>query len=148
MREAVLTAHVLAGTVALVLGPAWLLARLTRTRGRVPAAGYHLALGTASSTGAGLAATAPGLAWLLPVAVLIQALAVTGALARRRGWRRWPTLQPHLLGGSYIALVTALLVAETGSTVFWVLPAVVGQLPIAVAKRRLSSTAGAPAVAV
>jgi hypothetical protein len=81
--------------------------------------------------------SAPGLGWLLPVAVATQALAVAGALARRQDWPRWRTMQPHLLGGSYIALVTGLLVASTGNPVWWVLPALVGQVPIAVAKRRL-----------
>ncbi|UOY03021.1 hypothetical protein [Blastococcus sp. PRF04-17] len=94
-----------------------------------------------SVTGAALAIRTPGLVWLLPVAVLTQALALTGALARRRSWRRWDALQPHLLGGSYIVLVTALLVAETGNALFWALPAVVGQLPIAMAKRRLHAAA-------
>jgi hypothetical protein len=145
MRDTVLAVHVVAGTVALGLGPIWLLARLARNPGRAAAAGYHVAVGVASATGAVLAVTAPGLAWLLPLAVLTQALAVTGAVARRRDWRGWRSVQPHLLGGSYIALVTALLVAETGNAVFWVLPAVVGQVPIAVAKRRLHAT-GAAAV--
>ncbi len=40
-----------------------------------------------------------------------------------------------------IALVTALLVAETGNPLFWFLPAVVGQVPIAMAKRRLHAIA-------
>lgn len=47
---------------------------------------------------------------------------------------------------SYIALVTRVLIAETGNPVCWLLPAVVGQLPIAVAKRRLHAAPG-PAVA-
>ena len=58
----------------------------------------------------------------------------------------WPTLQPHLLGGSYIALVTGALIASTGNPVWWVLPALVGQVPIAAAKRRLHrEVVGAPA---
>lgn len=69
------------------------------------------------SSSAWLAVTAPGLWWLLPFGVL--------------------TWQPHLLGRSYIALTTGALVASTGSPVFWLLPAVVGQLTIAVAERRL-----------
>lgn len=143
MRDALLDVHVLAGTAGLLLGPGWLVARRAGSRARSAAAGYLAALTVACLTGAGLAVTTSGLAWLLPVAVLTQTLAVAGALARRRGWRRWATLQPHLLGGSYIALVTALLVAETGNPVFWVLPAVVGQVPIAVAKRRLHAAAPA-----
>jgi hypothetical protein len=81
------------------------------------------------------------------VAAGTEALAVAGALARRRGWAGWRSGQPHLLGGSYIALVTGLLIAETGNPVFWVLPALVGQLPIAVAKRRLHAVPVTPAPA-
>ena len=139
MRETLLLLHVAAGTAGLLLGPVWLVARLRGRSARPAAACYQGAVGTVAGTGAALALTAPGLAWLLAVAVLTEALAVTGALARRRGWRRWPALQPHLLGGSYIALTTGLLVAQTGSPVAWVLPALVGQLPIALAKRRLAA---------
>jgi len=141
MRDWLLTVHVLAGTAGLVLGPLWLLARQRGSGAWSVAVGYQSMLTVASVTGAVLAIREPGLIWLLPVAALTQALAVTGALARRRRWRNWETVQPHLLGGSYIALVTALLVAETGNPVFWLLPAIVGQVPIAVAKRRLHAAA-------
>jgi hypothetical protein len=137
VRDVVLSLHVALGAGGLLLGPAWLAAR---TRGRVAsglAAGYQVVvLGITVSAGV-LAVTDPQLSWLLPVAVGTEVLAVTGALARRRGWAGWRSWQPHLLGGSYIALVTGVLIAETGNPVFWVLPALLGQLPIAMAKRRL-----------
>jgi hypothetical protein len=95
-----------------------------------------------------LAAADPQLRWLLPVAAATEVLAVTGALARHRGWPGWRSWQPHLLGGSYIALVTGLLIAETGNPVFWLLPALAGQLPIAVAKRRLHALPPPPVPAV
>jgi hypothetical protein len=135
--DTLLAVHVAAGASGLLLGPVWLWSRWAGRRADATAVGYHAAVAVVSGTGAALAVASPGLVWLLPVAVATEALAVTGALARRREWRRWRTLQPHLLGGSYIALVTALLVAETGNPVFWLLPAAVGQLPIALAKRRL-----------
>ena len=144
MRDAVLAVHVVARTAGLLLGPIWLWGRLAGRRARSAAWSYQAMVAVVSATGAVLAVLVPGLAWLLAFAVLTQTLAVAGALARRRGWAHWPTLQPHLLGGSYLALVTALLVAETGNPVFWLLPAALGQLPIAVAKRRLH---GAAAVA-
>jgi hypothetical protein len=143
MPDMLLSVHVLAGTTGLVLGPAWFLVRRHGARAYSAAVAYQSSVAVVSATGAVLAVTTPGLAGLLPLAVLTQTLAVTGALARRRRWRRWQTLQPHLLGGSYIALVTALLVAETGNPLFWVLPAVVGQAPIAMAKRRLHAAAAA-----
>jgi hypothetical protein len=141
MADTLLAVHVLAGTTGLLLGPVWLVARRQGSRAEPVAAAYQCSVTVVSATGATLAVVTPGLAWLLAVAVLTQTLAVSGALARRRAWRCWATLQPHLLGGSYIALVTALLVAETGNPLFWFLPAVLGQVPIAMAKRRLHTAA-------
>ena len=136
--------HVTAGTAGLLLGPVWLVARLAGARARDPAAAGQAAVAGVAGSGAVLAVSAPGPGRLLPVAVATQALAVAGAPARRQDRSRWRTLQPHLLGGSYIALVTGLLVASTGNPVWWVLPVLIGQVPIAVAKRRLHG-AGVPA---
>jgi hypothetical protein len=144
MRDTVLALHVLAGTAGLLLGPAWLLLRLRGRTGPAAARGYHVAVAAVVVTSAYLALTAPGLWWLLPFGAVTEALAVTGALARRRSWPGWRTWQPHLLGGSYIALVTGVLVAGTGNPVFWLVPAAVGQLPIAIAKRRLHAAARLP----
>lgn len=141
MRDLLLSTHVLLGTTALLLGPIWLGLRHRGSTGEGVAAAYQGTVAAVALSGGWLAVTAPGLQWLLPVAVLTETLAVTGALARRRSWSGWRSWQPHLLGGSYIALVTALLVAETGIPVFWVLPALVGQWPIAVAKHRLARPA-------
>lgn len=146
MRDQLLWLHVAAGTIGLLTGPGWLAARLRGRRGGGLAWTYQLAVAAVASSGAVLAVTTPGLAWLLPVAVLTGALAGAGALVRRQARGHWPTLRPHLLGGSYIALVTGALIASTGNPVWWVLPALVGQVPIAAAKRRLHREAvGAPA---
>jgi hypothetical protein len=141
MRDLLLTAHVVLGVTALLLGPLWLVLRRRGAAAVGAAVAYQATVAVVALSGAWLAVTAPGLQWLAPIAVLTETLAVTGALARRRRWQGWRSWQPHLLGGSYIALVTALLVAETGVPIFWVLPAVVGQWPIAVAKHRLHDPA-------
>ena len=145
--DPLLLLHVTAGTAGLLLGPVWLVARLAGARARGPAGAYQVAVAGVAARGAVLAVSAPGLSWLLPVAVATEALAVAGALARRQAWPHWRTLQPHLLGGSYIALGTGLLVASTGNPMWWVLPALAGQAPIAVAKRRLHGAAVAVPVA-
>jgi hypothetical protein len=68
--------------------------------------------------------------WFVPVAVLSYLLALVGYVAVRRGWPRW--IGAHGLGGSYIALWTALLVvtardiSTTAEIVAWILPAAVG----------------------
>ncbi len=144
MRETLLLVHVAAGTAGLLLGPLWLLARLGGRRGRGAAAAYQAAVAAVAATGSVLAVLTPGLGVLVAFGVLSAALAVGGALARRRAWPHWPALQPHLLGGSYIALTTGLLVARTGDPVAWVLPTLLGQVPIALAKRRLTAAAAAP----
>ncbi len=137
MTDPLLALHVAAGTAGLLLGPLWLLLRLRGRHGGTAAASYQAALLLVAGSGAALALTRPGLAWLVAFAVLTPALALAGAAARRRGWAHWRALQPHLLGGSYVALVTGALVASTGSPLAWLLPALVAQLPIALAKRRL-----------
>ena len=146
MRDVVLHLHVVLGAAGLLLGPVWLAGRVRGRPARGAAVGYLAVVAGVVLSAVVLAVTGPGLGWLVPVAAATEVLAVTGALARRRGWAGWRSWQPHLLGGSYIALVTGVLIAETGSPVFWPLPALVGQLPIAVAKRRLSGV-GAPAPA-
>ncbi|MGY2079054.1 hypothetical protein [Modestobacter sp. SYSU DS0657] len=149
MRDLLLSTHVLLGVGGLLLGPVWLAARRSGRRARGAARAYQAAVAGVAVSAVALAVTAPGLGWLVPVAVGTEVLAVTGALARRRNWSGWRSWQPHLLGGSYIALVTGVLIAETGNPVFWVLPALVGQAPIAVAKRRLHAPAepGTPVTA-
>lgn len=146
MRDVVLVVHVVLGSAGLLLGPAWLLARRRGRPAHGVALGYQaVGAGVALSSGV-LAVTDPKLVWLLPFAVATEVLAATGALARRRGWPGWRSWQPHLLGGSYIALVTGVLIAGTGNPVFWLLPALVGQLPIALAKRRLHRVDGSTAL--
>jgi|tagenome__1003787_1003787.scaffolds.fasta_scaffold20048938_2 hypothetical protein len=149
MRDSILSLHIVLGTAGLLLGPAWLVARRRGRRARGLATGYQVVVGAVALSAGFLAVTGPGLTWLIPFAVATETLAVTGALARRRKWPGWPTWQPHLLGGSYIALVTGVLIAGTGNPVFWLLPALVGQVPIAVAKRHLHAVATpiAPAAA-
>ncbi len=139
MTDPLLALHVAAGTAGLLLGPLWFVLRLRGRRGSPAAAAYQASALLVAASGAVLAATRPGLAWLVAFAVLTPALALAGAAARRRGWARWRVLQPHLLGGSYVALTTGALVASTGNPLAWVLPALVAQVPIALAKRRLTT---------
>ena len=145
-RDALLVAHIALGVGGLLLGPAALLAR-GGLRRPVRIA-YLLAVTGVSVTSAGLAATAFGrLWWLLPFAVGTHVAAVSGVLAWRRRRPGWPTACAHLLGGTYVALVTGALVVSTGNPVFWILPALLAQWPIAVAKRRLAAPARALASA-
>jgi len=143
IANAVLVGHVVLGASGLLLGPAVLL--LVGGRQRVVAAAYFAAL-----TGVTLSATVPAVAdldalwWLLPFAAGTQLSALLGVRAWRR---RRPGASAHLLGGTYVALVTGALVVSTGNPVFWILPALLAQWPIAVAKRRLAASTRAVASA-
>ena len=70
-----------------------------------------------------------GLWWLLLPAGFSYLLALLGFLAPRRRWRGWVGAYARGQGGSYIALVTALLVVSvdgTAAVAAWVLPTLVG----------------------
>jgi hypothetical protein len=87
--------------------------------------------------------------WLAPVAALSYALAVLGRYAATRQFHGWSHAYVHGQGGSYIALVTALVVVAltvdgplAGPIVLlpWLLPTAVGKLLIEWWRRRLLRT--------
>lgn len=140
--EALLAAHIVAGSVGLLLGPLHLMVRRSRL---LAGWGYQVAVAATALSGGALAVVAwERLWWLLPVAMATQLSALAGWWMWRRRPRGWTTLVPHVLGGSYIALVTGAMVAGTGNPVFWILPAVAAQWPIARAKAYLAATCPGP----
>ena len=70
-------------------------------------------------------------------AVATPGIALAALAVRRRRQPSWPTWYAHLMGGSYVALLTGLLAVSWGSPLAWILPAVLAQAPIALAKTRL-----------
>src|SRR5687768_10829076 len=110
--------------------------RATKRRGPHTRLGetYHWVMLAVCVSAAGMAALAwQRIWWFLPIAAFSYANALVGYLAakrRRRAWLRW-----HVggMGGSYIALVTALLVVNVGEAlpIVWLLPTVVGSPLIA-----------------
>jgi hypothetical protein len=77
----------------------------------------------------------PDLWWIAILAALAYALALVGYLAPRRRFRGWTLAYAHGQGGSYIALVTALVVVALtvdgpvhgpAAIVVWVLPTLIG----------------------
>jgi uncharacterized membrane protein YeaQ/YmgE (transglycosylase-associated protein family) len=134
LHEPVLAAHVTTGTVALILGP--LAMRAPKRRGPHTRLGeaYHWVMLGVCLTAAGMALLAwHRLWWFLPIAAFSYANAVVGFLAAKRRRRGW--LRAHIggMGGSYIALVTALLVVNIGQQlpIVWFLPTVIGSPIIA-----------------
>ncbi len=119
-RDVLLAVHVVAGTLGLVLGP---LALIARGRRRSPlAGGYHAAVLVVAVTAIALVAFAPAVPWwLIPLAIFAYACLWAGLHARPG----WLSLRLHGFGGSYIALVTALLVVSIdgpAAVVAWTLP--------------------------
>ncbi|MFE3194575.1 hypothetical protein ACFXHA_36605 [Nocardia sp. NPDC059240] len=113
---ALLTLHIIVGTLGLLLGPAVALSD-TKTR-RTPAPSHPTNLWRwylRTLAAVGLTATImvlwhrPDLWWLIPLSALTYALADLGRRARSRP-NTWTHAYVHGLGGSYIALWTATLV--------------------------------------
>lgn len=138
MWATLLVIHIVSGSLGLAAGPAAMLAPKRR--------GWHTRLGTSyvglvvalCAAAIGLAVLRPALWWLGLIAVATAAAALTGReLARRRppGWLPWHL---SLMCGSYISLVTALLVVNLGfaSPVAWILPSVLGSPLIAIRAAR------------
>lgn len=132
--EPTLALHIAAGATGLVLGP--LAMRATKRRGPHTRLGetYHWVMLTVCVSAAALALLAWERSWgFLPIATFSYANAFVGYVAakrRRPGWLPW-----HIggMGGSYIALTTALLVVNVGETlpIVWLVPTIVGSPIIA-----------------
>lgn len=126
MRPAVLVVHVVSGTIGLLLGPvAVLLPRRVGWPARA-AAVYQVAVASLCASAVGLAVLAPSLWWLGLVAVATEAAAFAGWQVSRGRGRRWRGRHLRLVGGSYIALLTALLVVSVGPPLLWLVPTVIG----------------------
>ena len=132
LRTVLLVSHVAAGVAGLLLGPAAMAASLRDRRDVVSASAYLAAVTVLTATAAGLVALNPAL-W--PFLLLAAGTEAAVLLAR--------TAQPldrhvRLVCGSYVSLVTALLVVSWGSILAWVLPTVIGTVLVERASRRPS----------
>lgn len=128
-HDALLAMHAGAGTVALALGPVVLSVRRRESRRRLVRA-YHWAVLAVALTAIGLVSLDPDvLWWLAPLAVFAYACVLAGLCAPLRSIR----LRLHGFGGSYISLVTALLVVSIdgpATAVAWIAPTLVGLILI------------------
>jgi hypothetical protein len=131
MRSMLLVAHVAAGVAGLLIGPAAMAASLRDRRHPVAATAYLSAVTVLTVTAGGLVALDPAL-W--PFLILAAGTESAVLLAR--------SAQPidrhvRLVCGSYVSLVTALLVVSWGSILAWVLPTVIGTVLVEGATRHL-----------
>ena len=129
LRDQFLAVHIAAGTTGLILGP--LAMRAPKRRGPHTRLGetYHWVMLAVCLTAAGLAILAwHRIWWFLPIAAFSYANALHGYFAVKRRRPRW--LRRHIagMGGSYIALITALLVVNIGTQlpIAWFLPTILG----------------------
>jgi hypothetical protein len=114
----ILGLHIAAGILGLVLGPL-ALARAARSRRALTA--YQLAVVGVCATALALVAMDWSGLWPFALLALATGAAVLAGRRARQGARFI-----RLTGGSYISLVTALLVVSWGSVAAWVLPTLIG----------------------
>jgi uncharacterized membrane protein YeaQ/YmgE (transglycosylase-associated protein family) len=127
--DALLAVHIAAGATGLALGP--LTMRATKRRGPHTRLGeaYHWVMLAVTATASALAVLAwHELSWFLPLAVFSYGNALVGYVAAKRRPRGWLRFHIAGMGGSYIALVTALLVVNLGEAlpIVWFVPTIVG----------------------
>jgi hypothetical protein len=138
MRMFLLIVHISSGSLALLAGPVAML--LPKRPGWHPRLGraYQVLVAVLCASAIGLAVLQPALWWLGIIAGITWAAALAGwqvRRLRRPGWLPWHI---SLMCGSYISLVTALLVVNLGlaDPFAWVLPSIAGTPLIARAAYR------------
>lgn len=132
----ILALHITLGIAALILGPMSMFSK--KRRGVHTRAGefYHwLVLGTCAGAVALSILDWDRIWWFLPIGLGSYAFALLGYLAAKRRRSGWVRLHIIGQGGSYIALVTAVLVVNwlplfgtrgIHSPLAWTLPTVIG----------------------
>ena len=132
--------HVAAGAAALTVGPLALMGWRRRWGVWRPAlaAGYQGTVAVLNTTALGLVALEPArLWWLAPFAIGTQAAVIGGWWLGGRDSGGVSPARLRLMGGSYVSLITALLVVSWGSPLAWVLPSVVGGAVLETAASRV-----------
>ena len=133
MWATVLSIHVASGSLALLVGPVAM--AVPKRRGWHPRLGtwYVVLVSALCGSATGLAILRPALWWLGVIAAATLVAALVGRELGRRRPRSWLPWHISLMGGSYISLLTALLVANLGlgDPIAWILPTIAGSPLIA-----------------
>ena len=137
LRTVLLTVHVGAGVAGLLVGPPAIAAALHGRRRTKAGRAYLVAVTALTVTAAGLVVLRPAALW--PFLLLAGGTEAALVGARRA---RTPANHVRLVCGSYVSLVTALLVVSWGSLLAWILPTVVGTVLV---ERAAASTRPRPA---
>ena len=152
MWDATLAVHVVAGTVALVAGAVAIAAPKRRGVHTRTGEVYHAAVLTVCVSAAVLSVLRwDSLWWFLPIAAGSYAFALLGYAAAKLRRANWLRRHVSGMGGSYIAMTTALLVVnwrnitgENGvqSPWAWALPTLIGTPLLSIVRRRLTRSRG------
>lgn len=126
MHGFLIIVHVLAGSAGLALGPVAMVAPKRRGLHTRAGSAYQIAVVALTTSATGLAILDwRRLWWLALIAVATEAAALGGVWVQRRRRHGWMVRHLRLECGSYVSLVTALLVVNWRSPVAWVLPTVI-----------------------
>ena len=136
-----LSIHVACGSAGLVLGPVAMLSGKRRGTHTRSGKAYHWVFLMLFFSAVALAVLNwDEVWWLAFVGAVSYGLALLGYVAAKRRWKGW--LRAHVTGqgGSYIAMVTALVVVNTGSgsPLPWIMPAVIGSAAIRWLSRQIA----------
>jgi hypothetical protein len=126
LRTLLLSAHVVAGVAGLLAGPPAMAAALNDRRNTSAGRAYLGAVTVLTATAAGLVALRPGGLWPF----LLLAAGTEAAVVAAHSTAQPLPRHIRLVCGSYVSLVTALLVVSWGSLLAWVLPTLVGTVLI------------------
>ena len=145
LRSVLLGVHIAAGVSGLVLGPVAILAAVRGGRVTRGAAAYQVAVAVVTATAVGFVV----LDWRRWWPFVFLAVGTEWAVAA--GWRvgrhrrpGWLARHIRLICGSYVSLVTALLVVSWGTLLAWVLPTVVGTMLVEVLAHRVAAPGARP----
>jgi hypothetical protein len=152
LHDWLLALHIAAGAAGLVVGAMVIWSSGERPHLGTRSVAYLWIVFAISATAIGLLVPDwPELWWITILAVLASGLALLGYIAPRSRFRGWQPAYAHGQGGSYIALVTALLVVAltvdgpvhgVAAAIVWVLPTVIGTRLILLWHRRLARIDG------
>lgn len=137
LRTLLLVVHVGAGVAGLLAGPPAMAAAFHDRRSTPAGRTYLAAVTVLTATAAGLVVLGPAALWPFLLLAAYTEAAVVHA-------RRAQPLPRHvrLVCGSYVSLVTALLVVSWGSLLAWIVPTVVGTVLVERAARPATPAGG------
>lgn len=140
-----MTVHIAAGAAGLLVGPLAIAAALGGGRRNAAALAYQVAVAVVATTALGFVVLDWRSWWpFVILAVGTEAAVAAGWWARSHRTPGWLGRHVRLICGSYISLVTALLVVSWDSLLAWILPTVIGTVLVERAAHQATKRQAAP----